>query len=92
MEYLEKKKNKEEVSNFFPNVEDWHKEEEEKYNNYIKVRGNYLGYIGEPCCNCGRCRVEKYDNGNLICEKCGTDQKTKETYSNEFGSYMDYDF
>ena len=32
--------------------------------------GNSLGYIGKPCEKCGRYRVEKYENGDLICEKC----------------------
>lgn len=32
--------------------------------------GNILGYTGEPCPNCGRLRLEKYDKGYTICEKC----------------------
>ena len=58
---------------------------------YEIEKGELLGYIGHPCCNCKRLRVEKYDNGNLICEKCGTDQKTKQIYENEFGSWNEFD-
>ena len=32
--------------------------------------GEYLGYTGEPCPNCGRVRVEEYSGGKHICEKC----------------------
>ena len=32
--------------------------------------GKYLGYVSEPCPNCGRVRVEKYSGGKHICEKC----------------------
>lgn len=38
-------------------------------------RGKYLGYSEKPCNNCGRVRVERYENGDEICEKCGWDQK-----------------
>lgn len=32
--------------------------------------GKCLGYTGTPCPNCGRYRLEKYENGKEICEKC----------------------
>lgn len=32
--------------------------------------GKNLGYISEPCPNCGRVRVEKWSGGKHICEKC----------------------
>ena len=32
--------------------------------------GENLGYIGEPCPNCGRVRVIAYSGGKHICEKC----------------------
>jgi len=32
--------------------------------------GKCLGYTGKPCPNCGRFRVERYENGKEICEKC----------------------
>lgn len=32
--------------------------------------GEWQGYIGEPCKNCGRYRVEHYSSGFEICEKC----------------------
>lgn len=33
-------------------------------------KGKLLGYIGEPCPNCGRLRVERWSCGKDICEKC----------------------
>lgn len=32
--------------------------------------GKCLGYVEEPCPNCGRVRVERYSGGKHICEKC----------------------
>lgn len=32
--------------------------------------GKYLGYTGTPCPNCGRYRLEHYENGKERCEKC----------------------
>ena len=47
-------------------------------NIHIKDRGRCIGYIGEECINCKRVRVEKWENGEKICEKCGINQDTKE--------------
>jgi len=58
---------------------------------YEDIKGKLIGYTDKECCNCGRLRVEEFDSGVLICEKCGTDQKTKETYENQYGSWNDYD-
>lgn len=33
--------------------------------------GRYLGYSNIPCPNCGRVRLENFDNGIQVCEKCG---------------------
>ena len=44
----------------------------------MKGRGNWLGYTGEECSNCGRMRVEKWGNGHRICEKCDWNQDTDE--------------
>ena len=33
--------------------------------------GKCLGYDSEPCPNCGRVRLENYENGKQVCEKCG---------------------
>jgi ribosomal protein L37AE/L43A len=33
--------------------------------------GKCLGYSGDPCPICGRFRLERYENGKEICEKCG---------------------
>lgn len=32
--------------------------------------GKCLGYDREPCPNCGRLRLENYENGKQVCEKC----------------------
>lgn len=58
---------------------------------YERLKGKLIGYISEPCCNCGRLRVELYDDGNKICEKCGTDQDTKEVYENVYGTWNEFD-
>lgn len=38
--------------------------------------GKCLGYTDKGCTQCGRVRVEKYENGELICEKCGWNETT----------------
>lgn len=42
----------------------------------MKDRGKCLGYINKECSNCGRLRVEKWENGEEICEKCCVNQQT----------------
>lgn len=41
---------------------------------YIKMRipnfGKRIGYSNTPCPNCGRYRLENYENGKQVCEKC----------------------
>lgn len=32
--------------------------------------GKCIGYTGTPCPQCGRYRVELYENGKRVCEKC----------------------
>lgn len=66
-------------------------DEYKKQDNYYKAKGFLLGYTGKECINCGRNRVEKYSTGVEICEKCGTDQKTKLMYENKYGSYIEYE-
>jgi len=39
--------------------------------------GELVGYTGEPCPNCGRLRVERYESGLEICEKCNWCEQTK---------------
>lgn len=33
--------------------------------------GLSIGYASEPCPECGRVRLENYENGKQVCEKCG---------------------
>lgn len=37
-----------------------------------------IKYTGEACEKCKRVRVEIYNNGDSICEKCGWNTTTKE--------------
>lgn len=32
--------------------------------------GEWLGYSSKPCPKCGRYRLERYENGKEVCEKC----------------------
>ena len=32
--------------------------------------GKCLGYTSTPCPNCGRYRLELYENNKRVCEKC----------------------
>lgn len=79
------------MSKEFLSIEKGYKQEEQIRKCYENEKGKLLGYINNPCCNCKRVRVEIYDNGNLICEKCGTDQKTQRLYENEYGSWNEFD-
>lgn len=36
----------------------------------MSIFGECLGYTGTPCPSCGRYRLERYENGNEVCEKC----------------------
>lgn len=40
--------------------------------------GELIGYTNDDCVSCGRMRVEKYECGALICEKCNVNQVTKQ--------------
>ena len=71
-------------------LEDLWKDELERRDNFFKEMGNLIGYTGENCVNCGRCRVEKWSSGLKICDKCGTDQKTGEHYSNQYGCASEF--
>ena len=33
--------------------------------------GKCLGYVNRPCPSCGRVRLEAYENGKEVCQKCG---------------------
>ena len=39
--------------------------------------GKLIGYTGNKCPNCGRLRVERYESGLEICEKCNWCEQTK---------------
>lgn len=49
------------------------------------------GYLPEPCPNCGRVRVERMEDGHLVCEKCNWDQ-TAGDYRQEYWEDVDRDF
>lgn len=44
----------------------------------MKDRGKLIGYIPKQCDFCERLRVELWENGDRICEKCGYNQDTDE--------------
>jgi ribosomal protein L37AE/L43A len=44
----------------------------------IENKGKCLGYTNKKCIKCGRLRVEQYENGNKICEKCNWNETTEE--------------
>lgn len=37
-----------------------------------------IEYVNNECVKCGRVRVELYENGHLICEKCNWNHTIKE--------------
>lgn len=41
-----------------------------KIESNLDLKGDILHYTGAPCSNCGRGRVELYENGEQRCEKC----------------------
>jgi ribosomal protein L37AE/L43A len=45
-----------------------------------------MGYTGKECVHCGRHRVVRYKSGMQVCEKCGTDQSTKEYVNDKYYS------
>lgn len=44
--------------------------------------GKSIGYTGEECPNCGRLRVEVFENGFEICDKCN--------WSKQLNGYFDW--
>lgn len=51
---------------------------EKEYEDYWKAKGECYGYSTSRCPNCGRMRVEHYQNGDLICEKCNWNSTTRQ--------------
>ena len=49
------------------NFEKMWDDELKRKDNYYKIIGDYLGYTGKECINCGRNRVERYSTGVEIC-------------------------
>lgn len=50
------------------------KEEMDKFDSLPKP----IKYVSQQCDKCERVRVEVYDNGHLICEKCNWNHTTNE--------------
>ena len=57
----------------------YHEEQEAEYKKYWESRGEPLWYIEGACEKCGRERVERWSNGDEVCEKCYWN-KTKQKY------------
>ncbi|MFS8189500.1 hypothetical protein ACMG4J_22590 [Rossellomorea marisflavi] len=53
----------------------------------MKDRGKWVGYTDNECIECGRLRVELWENGDEICEKCNMSQETKE-YKNDYREFI----
>lgn len=49
--------------------------------------GKSLGYTGEECPNCGRIRVEAFENGLEICDKCNWSKQLNDYF--DWNAYMD---
>ena len=45
--------------------------------------GKLLGYANYDCPNCGRHRVERYENGLEICDKCNWCIQTNSYWTSE---------
>lgn len=52
-----------------------------------KDRGEWLHYSPKECNNCGRLRVDVWENGDEICEKCNWDQDKNE-YDTEYRTHI----
>ncbi len=52
-----------------------------------KDRGKWLGYSAVPCSNCSRVRVELWENGDRICEKCNWNQGENE-FENDYREFI----
>lgn len=54
--------------------------------------GKNIGYSETPCPKCGRMRLEQYDNGNQVCEKCQWCPQTNDYVTDEdiFGKQADW--
>ena len=46
--------------------------------NHSGEEDNVIKYDNKECVKCSRLRVEIYQSGIKVCEKCGTDQNTGE--------------
>lgn len=51
--------------------------------------GKCLGYTNHVCPNCGRMRVEKWESGKHICEKCSWCIEDEEYYFVDFEDEYD---
>lgn len=58
-----------------------------EYHKLHKKLGKCIGYIEDDCINCGRHRVELWEDGSKICEKCCYNQESKE-YESNYYRYM----
>lgn len=63
---------------------DWYEEEEREEKEFWKSMGECKGYIETACPNCGRMRVEHWECGKDICEKCRWCIQDKAYFVNRF--------
>ncbi|WP_433958866.1 hypothetical protein [Cytobacillus horneckiae] len=53
----------------------------------MKDRGKWISYSDKECISCGRLRVDIWENGDKVCEKCNMNQETKE-YENDYREFI----
>ena len=50
------------------------------------AKDKLIGYVAECCVRCDRQRVELYESGIKVCEKCDVDQATGEVVEDDYYS------
>jgi uncharacterized Zn finger protein (UPF0148 family) len=56
---------------------DIYQEQQSESEKFWARLGKCLGYLNKKCPKCSRVRLEKYESGDVICEKCGWNDTTK---------------
>lgn len=65
-------------------LDDYYEEIMQECKKFWEQMGKNLGYIGDDCPNCGRQRVQRWECGKDICEKCYWCIQDNGYFDNEF--------